>query len=226
MSADPTLNSHANRPDGERELSILTEIGLILSSTLELREAFGKMMQLISDKLNMRRGALILLDESTGRLRTEAAIGLTPEEIERGMTPQQKAVSGFFPDDFDARGWGFCVGIVTRREHPAMPVGQYGWDGGLGTIWRNDPSEEMVSLLLTNAAWTSPRPPGIALDFLTAAYAAIDGGPGRPPPPGVSPAGRAAGARRASAPIDCATSRSPRNSCRHRHRGGPDGRRS
>jgi CubicO group peptidase (beta-lactamase class C family) len=90
------------------------------------------------------------------------------------LTPEQKALSGFFPDDFDARGWGFCVGMVTRREHPAGPVGQYGWDGGLGTIWRNDPSERMVTVLLTNAAWTSPRPPDMALDFLTAAYASID----------------------------------------------------
>jgi CubicO group peptidase (beta-lactamase class C family) len=90
------------------------------------------------------------------------------------LTLAQKAVSGFFPDDFDARGWGFGVGVVTRREHPAAPVGQYGWDGGLGTIWRNDPSEQMVTILLTNAAWTSPRPPDIALDFLTGAYASID----------------------------------------------------
>lgn len=91
------------------------------------------------------------------------------------LTPEQKAVSGFFPDDFAARGWGFCVGIATRRDHPAAPIGQYGWDGGLGSIWRNDPSEQMVTVLLTNAAWTSPRPPDIALDFLTCAYAAIDG---------------------------------------------------
>ena len=90
------------------------------------------------------------------------------------LTPEQKAVSGFFPDDFDARGWGFGVGIVTRRDHPAAPVGQYGWDGGLGTIWRNDPSEQMVTILMTNAAWTSPRPPPVALDFLTGAYAAIE----------------------------------------------------
>ena len=89
------------------------------------------------------------------------------------LTPAQKAVSGFFPDDFDARGWGFGVGVVTRREGPAAPVGQYGWDGGLGTIWRNDPSEQLAAILLTNVAWTSPRPPGIALDFLTGAYAAI-----------------------------------------------------
>jgi CubicO group peptidase (beta-lactamase class C family) len=90
------------------------------------------------------------------------------------LTPEQKAVSGFFPDDFDARGWGFCVSVVTRREHPAAPVGQYGWDGGLGTLWRNDPAEQMISILMTNAAFTSPRPPEIAQDFLTAAYAAID----------------------------------------------------
>jgi CubicO group peptidase (beta-lactamase class C family) len=89
-------------------------------------------------------------------------------------TPEQKAVGGIFPGDFDARGWGFGVGIVTRREHPAAPVGQYGWDGGLGTIWRNDPSERMVTMLLTNAAWTSPNPPDVALDFLTGAYAAIE----------------------------------------------------
>ena len=89
------------------------------------------------------------------------------------LTPEQKAVSGFFPDDFEARGWGFGVGMVTRRQYPAAPVGQYGWDGGLGTIWRNDPSEQMVTILMTNAAWTSPRPPAVALDFLTGAYAAV-----------------------------------------------------
>jgi CubicO group peptidase (beta-lactamase class C family) len=90
------------------------------------------------------------------------------------LTPAQKAVSGFFPDDFDARGWGFGVGVVTRREHPAAPIGQYGWDGGLGTIWRNDPSERLVAMLLTNAAFVSPRPPDMGLDFLTGVYASID----------------------------------------------------
>jgi CubicO group peptidase (beta-lactamase class C family) len=90
------------------------------------------------------------------------------------LTPEQKAIGGFFPDDFDGRGWGFGVGVVTRRDSPAQPVGQYGWDGGMGTIWRNDPSEDMAMILLTNAMWTSPRPPDIALDFLTSAYAATE----------------------------------------------------
>jgi CubicO group peptidase (beta-lactamase class C family) len=90
------------------------------------------------------------------------------------LTPEQKELSGFFPDDFDGRGWGFGVGVVTRRDTPYEPVGQYGWDGGLGTIWRNDPSEQLITILLTNTTWTSPRPPEVALDFFTAAYAAID----------------------------------------------------
>src|ERR1700722_6850646 len=93
VDVDP-LNPNARSPAGERELAILTEIGLILSSTLELGDAFGKMMQIISDKLNMRRGSLVLLDESTGRLRTEAAVGLTPEEIERGKYALGEGITG------------------------------------------------------------------------------------------------------------------------------------
>jgi CubicO group peptidase (beta-lactamase class C family) len=89
------------------------------------------------------------------------------------LTPAQKAISGFYPGDFDALGWGFGMAVTTRRESPAAPVGQYGWDGGLGTVWRNDPSEQMTSILLTNAAQSSPRLPAIALDFLTCAYASI-----------------------------------------------------
>ncbi len=78
----------------DQEISILTEIGNILASTLELRDVFGKMMQIISDKLNMHRGALVLLDESTGRLRTEAAAGLTPDEIERGKYALGEGITG------------------------------------------------------------------------------------------------------------------------------------
>ena len=87
-------NSQAVPARGDEELSTLNTIGQILSSTLDLREAFAKIMQLISDKLNMRRGTLVLLDESTGRLRTEGAIGLTPEEIDRGKYALGEGVTG------------------------------------------------------------------------------------------------------------------------------------
>src|SRR6476646_10766651 len=88
----PIIQAHA--PTAEQELSILTEVGQILSSTLELRDTFGKVMQIISDKLHMHRGTLVLLDESTGRLRTEAAIGLGPDEIERAKYAVGEGVTG------------------------------------------------------------------------------------------------------------------------------------
>ncbi|HEX4795966.1 MAG TPA: sigma 54-interacting transcriptional regulator [Humisphaera sp.] len=65
-----------------------------MSSTLELRDAFGQVMKIISDKLNMHRGALVLLDETTGRLRTEAAVGMTAEEIERGKYAVGEGITG------------------------------------------------------------------------------------------------------------------------------------
>ncbi len=90
------------------------------------------------------------------------------------LTPAQKAASGLAPDYFDGHGWGFGVAIVTRREDVASPVGSYGWAGGLGTSWRSDPKEDMVTILLTQASWTSPTPPRVSRDFWTTAYQAID----------------------------------------------------
>jgi len=97
MQTGPSLTLQAS--DGsvkpaDQQLSILNEISLILSSTLELRDVFGKMMQIINDKLHMHRGALVLLDESTGRLRTEAAVGMTPDEIDRGKYALGEGITG------------------------------------------------------------------------------------------------------------------------------------
>jgi CubicO group peptidase (beta-lactamase class C family) len=74
---------------------------------------------------------------------------------------------------FAGFGWGFGMRVVERRNQ-AMSVGTYGWDGGLGTTWSNDPREELITILLTQASFTSPQLPKVCLDFRTLAYAAID----------------------------------------------------
>src|SRR3954447_3199521 len=125
-----------------------------LVSTIDDYLAFAQML--------LRGGSPILSRPSVETMTTDH------------LTPDQKAIGGFFADDFAARGWGFGVSMVTRRDDPWAPIGQYGWDGGLGTVWRNDPSENLTAILLTNAAFTSPRLPRIALDFFTGVYAAID----------------------------------------------------
>jgi CubicO group peptidase (beta-lactamase class C family) len=89
------------------------------------------------------------------------------------LTLSQKASGGLLPGDFDGSGWGFGVSVSTRREGFAS-VGTYGWDGGLGTTWSNDPREDMILLLLTQRCWSAPTRPPVALDFATAAYQTID----------------------------------------------------
>jgi CubicO group peptidase (beta-lactamase class C family) len=60
--------------------------------------------------------------------------------------------------------WGFGMSIVTGHDEAGSP-GTYGWDGGFGTAWRNDPSTQTVTILLTQRAMTSPDPPTVFRDF-------------------------------------------------------------
>jgi CubicO group peptidase (beta-lactamase class C family) len=90
------------------------------------------------------------------------------------LTAEVKSVSGLAPGDFDEMGWGFGVSVVTRRTGVARSVGSYGWDGGLGTSWFNDPAEDLTAILMTQRAFSSHYPGAIFRDFWTAAYQAID----------------------------------------------------
>ncbi len=89
------------------------------------------------------------------------------------LTPEQKAASGLVPGFFRVHGWGFGVSVVTERTEVAKSVGTYGWDGGMGTSWYNDPAEDLTMILMTQQAWTSPIPPRLFQDFWTATYQAI-----------------------------------------------------
>jgi len=88
------------------------------------------------------------------------------------LTPDQRTSAGMFLGD--NRGWGFGMSIITKRDDVAAVPGRFGWDGGLGTSWYSDPSEDMVAILMTQMAWSSPSGPRIWNDFWTSAYAATD----------------------------------------------------
>lgn len=91
MSSASMRNLEAEDSAG---LSILTAIGECFSAQHELRDVFQKVMNIISDRRNMRRGTLILLDESTGQLRTEAAIGLSPDDIQKNRFALGEGITG------------------------------------------------------------------------------------------------------------------------------------
>ena len=45
------------------------------------------------------------------------------------------------PSPDGSQGWGFGVGVQLRRTGLAPAVGSYGWAGGLGSSWANDPGK-------------------------------------------------------------------------------------
>ncbi len=78
----------------ELELSLLNEVGRVLGSTLDLHAVFDQTMRVLAARLGMERGSMVVLDETTGKLRTEAALGLTPEEISRGIYLVGEGITG------------------------------------------------------------------------------------------------------------------------------------
>ena len=131
--------------------------GAGLVSTVDDYLAFGQMLL-----ERGRHGSERILS----RLAVEA---MTTDQL----TPEQKAASGFFPEFWASRGWGFGVSVVTRRDDLAAVPGRFGWDGGYGTSWASDPEEELVAILMTQRA-EFPLVSRVHLDFWTSAYQAID----------------------------------------------------
>jgi CubicO group peptidase (beta-lactamase class C family) len=91
------------------------------------------------------------------------------------ITPEQKAASAsdFFPGFWDNRGWGFGMAVITKRLDLASVPGRYGWDGGYGTSWYVDPTEELIGIQLAQRVWDATVL-GVYSDFWTLAYQAID----------------------------------------------------
>ncbi|GIJ45040.1 serine hydrolase [Virgisporangium aliadipatigenens] len=81
-------------------------------------------------------------------MRAGGAGVLTPESV-RAMTTDhltaaQKADGGFV---LNGLGWGYGLAV-----DPA--TGRYGWDGGYGTVWFNDPRTGRIGILCTQVSDT------------------------------------------------------------------------
>jgi Nif-specific regulatory protein len=111
---DPsTVRRRKQMERAELELTLLTEISRVLSSTLDLHAVFDQTMRTLADRLGMERGSMVLLDEATGKLRTEAALGLTPEEIQRGVYEIGEGITG----DVFAKAQARVVPDISKDEN-------------------------------------------------------------------------------------------------------------
>jgi len=62
------------------------------------------------------------------------------------LTPQQLADAGPFP--LTGRGWGYGMAVSVTQDEISRP-GRYGWEGGYGTVWFNDPHRDLIGIALT-----------------------------------------------------------------------------
>lgn len=111
--------------------------------------------------------------ERDGRriLAPETVAAMTRDQL----TPEQKAAALFVPGFFDTHGWGYGLSMTTASEG-GFSRGAYGWDGGLGTSWTNDPGRQLTGILLTQRASTSPEPTAVVKDFWEGVRKAAPGG--------------------------------------------------
>jgi CubicO group peptidase (beta-lactamase class C family) len=72
------------------------------------------------------------------------------------------------------KGWGYGLAVAVEDSDEPGEVGSYGWNGGLGTTWLNDPAQGLIAILLTQVQWTAASYPQSSLDLLRMAYQIAD----------------------------------------------------
>ena len=60
------------------------------------------------------------------------------------LTPEQIADGGMLLAN---QGWGYAMAVTVKADEVSGP-GRYGWSGGYGTSWFNDPREGLISIVL------------------------------------------------------------------------------
>lgn len=85
------------------------------------------------------------------------------------LSPSQRTSAGII---LGGRGWGFGLSILPPPEPPTKGPKGYGWSGGFGTVWLNDPDEDLAAVLCTQLL-ASEASFAIEQDFWHATYGAL-----------------------------------------------------
>lgn len=67
-------------------------------------------------------------------------------------------------------GWGLGLGVQVTVGPYGIRPGAYGWTGGFGTSWFNDPANGLIGVLLTQRVFDSPDPPPVHKTFWRQVY--------------------------------------------------------
>lgn len=97
------------------------------------------------------------------------------------LTPEQHTHPATLYDRYDVdrseiwtnRGFGYSIGVRTKRIGLGPSVGSLFWPGAFGTTWVADPQEQLMATLLFEIVGTNPHYSQVSEDFLTLTYQAI-----------------------------------------------------
>jgi CubicO group peptidase (beta-lactamase class C family) len=99
-------------------------------------------------------------------LASELVAAMTADQLSRAQRNTAGPILG-------GRGWGFGLSIMDRLEPGARGPRGYGWSGGFGTVWANDPGADLVAIMCTQVL-AAPNESGVATDFWSATYDALE----------------------------------------------------
>ena len=91
--------------------------------------------------------ARMLLDKGTHRgerLLQERSVELLTTNH---LTAEQIAAAPLL----GGKGWGYGMGVSVEPDEVSAP-GRYGWDGGYGSTWFNDPNQDLIAIALSQTS--------------------------------------------------------------------------
>jgi CubicO group peptidase (beta-lactamase class C family) len=107
------------------------------------------------------------------RILSPASVALMT--IDHLTDAQKEGMEMFFGDGHGGfrMGWGFGVGVDTKRVDLSSVPGRFGWVGGTGTAGYSDPRANLAGILLTQRM-IDPVAPRVMTDFWTLVYQAVE----------------------------------------------------
>jgi CubicO group peptidase (beta-lactamase class C family) len=109
-----------------------------LVSTVDDFLVFARMLM----NAGVHNGRRILSEHSVRQMTTDHL----------SATQKAASASAFFPKFFVTNGWGFGLSVVTAPDAISRVPGRYGWMGGFGTSWFNDPARGLVGIVMTQSS--------------------------------------------------------------------------
>jgi CubicO group peptidase (beta-lactamase class C family) len=100
---------------------------------------------LVSTVDDVARFARFMHEHGAGRLSASAYEMMTTNVL----TAAQIAGGGLI---LAGRGWGHGMSVAVTPDEVSATPGRYGWEGGYGTLWFNDPASGRIVILLTQVS--------------------------------------------------------------------------